>query len=394
MAADPSTGCDLLEPSLRGFSCPFEPFTEALAPMVAEEYARGISRAFLDRHRGRIEQDAPRVRAVLDRWLEGSGRGGGWGLCFGDAYRSVHRGETAYDTCIAAAMATHVGGLGLPGAWDARFSTPARLRWGRLLLPPCTALAVESDGATAAITTTCNGDRRSTVLTRDGQGWRGDVEHLPMVTRCSLQLAVLPAGALLLRDFDDLIAKALPSIDPRMVEVFDRAVEIIECYTPMYIPWIRRALHNVFVLYPRADTIESGSVEHYLGLIHVSAHAQPLPIAELLVHEAAHQHMNLLTKLGPVDDGSDRNMYYSPPVDKQRRVSLIMAAYHAFANVLLFYRLCRQNGIAERKECDRQEGILWPWLETLEAPLRDNPALTDIGRALWLPLKSQLQATA
>lgn len=202
---------------------------------------------------------------------------------------------------------------------------------------------------------------------------------------------VLHRDALVLRDFDDLVTKALPTIDPRMVEVLDKAVQLIELYTPMYVPWVRRTVHNIFILYPRSDTIESGSVEHYLGLIHLSAHAAPLPLAELLVHEASHQHMNLLTKLGPIDDGSDANTYYSPPVNKYRRLSLIMAAYHAFANVLLFYRLCRTRGIAEQRECDRQESILRPWLEKLEEPLRDNPALTDIGRALWEPLKSQLQ---
>ena len=69
-------------------------------------------------------------------------------------------------------------------------------------------------------------------------------------------------------------------------------------------------LHPVF---HAPITIESGSVEHYLGLIHLSAHAAPLPVAELLVHEASHQHMNLLTKLGPIDDGSDANTYYSLP---------------------------------------------------------------------------------
>jgi len=363
--------------------------------MVAAEYGRGIARAFLDRHRGRIERDAPRLRSVLDPWLEGAVPEAGWDLCFGDAYRSIHIGETGYDTCIAASMATHVGALGLPGAWEARFQTPVRLRWGRLLLPACTSIAVESDSATAAITT-FGDDRTRTqlIVTRDGDEWCGDADRIPTVTRCGLRLSVLSRDALLLRDFDDLVAKALPTIDLRMMGIFDAAVEIIERYTPMYIPWVRRALHNVFILYPRTDTIESGSVEHYLGLIHLSAHAQPLPIAELLVHEAAHQHMNLLTKLGPVDDGSDHNTYYSPPVDKQRRISLIMAAYHAFSNVLLFYRLCRRNGIAERRECDRQEGILRPWLEQLQAPLEGNPALTDIGRALWLPLRSQLQTIA
>lgn len=375
------------------FSCPFEPFMESLAPLIAGEYARGISRAFVERHSEHIQREAPSIIKVIAPWFAGTDVPGvGWDPCLGDVYRAMHVPTTEHHTIIAATMAMHLGECGLPGAWRASFACPVQLRWGRLLVPSdATSIAVESNGQVAALTVNRASGTTRHHLEKSGEQWTGELASVPMVTCYGLRLHVLPQSALSLRDFDELVARTLPTIDPRMLLVFERALEIVQQYTPMYIPWIRRVLHNVLILHPRNETIESGSVEHYLGLIHLSAHANPLPIAELLVHEASHQHMNLLTKLGPVDDGSDGNMYYSPPVNKQRKLSLILTAYHAFANVLIFYRLCRRGGIAEQSECDRQESILSPWLEQLEAPLHNNPALTDFGRALWLPLRAQLQ---
>ena len=381
--------------AFRGFSCPFEEFVESLAPLIAAEYSRGISRIFLEKHRTAIDHSAPGLLEALSAWCAGADvPHSGWDLCFGDVYRAMHL-DISEPWGIAASIAMHLGTLGMRGGWQARIRAPLRFRWGRLLLPPAISISVESDGRLASITTHGDDCSMNHIMERISEDvWGGNLERIPRVTRFGFRIDILHRGALVLRDFDDMVAKALPYVDPRMVDVLDRAVQLIASYAPIYVPWVRRAVHNLFILYPRSDTIESGSVEHYLGLIHLSAHAAPLPIAELLVHEAAHQHMNLLTKLGPIDDGSDIKSYYSPPVDKHRKLSLIMAAYHAFANVLLFYRLCRENGIEERRECDRQESILLPWLEKLEGPLSNNSALTEIGRALWQPLKSQLQVTA
>lgn len=378
-----------------GFSCPFEPFLDPLADFIAGEYARGISRIFVEKHRETIIRSAPGLWETVAPWIEGAEvQGVGWDLCFGDIYRAVHA-NVSDPWVLAVGLGMHLGAHGLPGEWRVELSGPLRLRWGSILLPAATAISVGTDGQRASVTTQgADGSAELRLFREKDDDWRGDAERIPRVTRCGVRMNVLNRSALVLRDFDDLVSKALPVIDPRMVDVLDQAVQVIDTYTPMYVPWVRRAIHNIFILYPRRDTIESGSVEHYLGLIHLSAHAVALPIAELLVHEAAHQHMNLLTKLGPIDDGTDPHTYYSPPVDKHRKLSLIMAAYHAFANVLLFYRVCRSHGIAEQRECSRQEAILVPWLEKLEEPLSGNPALTDIGRALWLPLKSQVKNTA
>lgn len=380
----------------RGFASPFEPIIEGFVPYITAEYARGLTRTFVDLHADTLASTASQLPAYVSRWLDGAElSGAGWDPSFGDAYRAMHVGTPLEITTIVAAIATHLGALGLGGAWEAKLAGPVCLRWGDLVLPPATWVQVQSDSRDAVVSISRDGAgiERFT-LARTPDGWASDsLQPLPIVTRHDVHIRVLAQGALVVRDFDELVSKALSYIDPRMIMVLDEAVELLNRFAPIYVPWVRRAIHHLFVLEPRKDTIESGSVEHYPGLIHLSAHAHSLPIAELLVHEAAHQHMNALVKVGPIDDGSDTQRYYSPPVDKHRKLSLIVAAYHAFANVLLFYRTCERNGLTDVRECRRQEQLLLPWMDELERPLLDNPALTDIGRALWLPLREQLQRT-
>jgi HEXXH motif-containing protein len=175
-----------------------------------------------------------------------------------------------------------------------------------------------------------------------------------------------------------------------MLVVFADALALLHRFTPEYLPWIDRTVHQLFLLSPRPSKVESGSVEHYLGLVHLTAHGEPLPVAELLLHEATHQYMNVLAKLQPLDDGTDDRLYWSPAVETDRPVSKIIAAFHAFGNVLLFYRWCRERGLPNAAECDRQEALLGGWMEHLVPPVVDNPAITDTGNALCQPLLEML----
>jgi HEXXH motif-containing protein len=177
-----------------------------------------------------------------------------------------------------------------------------------------------------------------------------------------------------------------------MFDVFAEALDLLAEYAPEYLPWVGRTLHQLFLLRPRPSKVESGSVEHYLGLVHLTEHPEPLTVAELLVHEATHQYMNVLTKLRPLDDGTDERLYWSPAVDKNRPVSKIVAAFHAFGNVLLLYRACRERGLPNRQECDRQDALLGGWMHHLVPPIVDNPALTETGNGLCRPLLERLRA--
>jgi HEXXH motif-containing protein len=64
--------------------------------------------------------------------------------------------------------------------------------------------------------------------------------------------------------------------------------------------------------------------------------------------------------------------------------------YHAFANVLCFYREAIERCPGDRAFLQACAERLIPDLVELEGPLRDNPALTLIGRQLCQPLIAAL----
>jgi len=375
------------------------PAVDVLAAMVVREYSAGLTGAYLGRQFAAVEAASEGLTGYLGRWVvspdsltgSDSAPAVGWDYAFGDAYRSLVNG--GYDAAqVATSIAAHLGACGLPGAWSVRLETPLRLRWSDVLLPSATALAVESDGDCAVVSYEGPDGSGAETLHRSDGAWQGkSIPARQKVSRHGTSFEVLTQDALAMRDYEDLIGRALSVVPPQMYRVFDDALDIVAEYAPQYLPWTARAIHQMFLLTPNPGRVESGSVEHYLGLVHLSLHGEPVPVAELLVHEATHQHMNLAAKLEPLDDGSDPNIYWSPAVNKQRPVSKIIAAFHAFGNVILFYRSCRENGLSNQAECERQEQLLGGWMNDLVPPITDNPALSVTGNALCQPLLGALQ---
>ena len=113
-------------------------------------------------------------------------------------------------------------------------------------------------------------------------------------------------------------------------------------------------------------------------------------LCELLVHEATHQYFHILTKLGPVDDGSDTALYYSPARQQERPLDFILLAYHAVGNMLLFHRQGLRANRASAAYRDQRIALFEDWAARLVAPLRGNGALTAVGHALWTPLDERI----
>lgn len=405
-AASPPRGdaASRLSEVLPGFSYPQPLYADALdslVPVIVHEYAAGLASAYLGRIAATIERSSQDLVAYLSSWVAaplesvGDRRVGtpvpGWDYAFGDAYRTLMN-VGGNHTWVSASIAAHLGACGVPGSWSIHLEEPFRMRWGNWLLPPAEYLSVKAESTSALVEYAGpGGSGEASFFVSDNQWNATGARELGRVGTHGINFTVLVSDALTMRDYEDLTDRAVSSLDPMIFRVFTEAIDILDEYTPQYLPWVARTLHQLFLLTPRPGKVESGSVEHYLGLVHLTAHGEPLPVAELLVHEATHQYMNVLAKLGPLDDGTDEQMYWSPAVETVRPVSKIVAAFHAFGNVLLFYRWCRENGLANRKECDRQEALLGGWMRDLIPPVTDNPALTETGNALCKPLLERLR---
>jgi HEXXH motif-containing protein len=171
-----------------------------------------------------------------------------------------------------------------------------------------------------------------------------------------------------------------------------QAANLLRSVSPDYLSWVDRVLRYVIPLGGGPRTVNSGSSESQPSVIHGSFGCPVTARAEILIHEATHQYFHLTTRLGPVDDGSDTTEYYSPIKRRGRTIRYILVAYHAFGNVLLFYRTCRMRGyLDEDGYCSESERELAPQLKQLEAALRGTTGLTPLGRALWEPLADRIR---
>ena len=124
-------------------------------------------------------------------------------------------------------------------------------------------------------------------------------------------------------------------------------------------------------------------------MIYFSVDCPAVAIAEILVHEASHQYYFLSARYGSLLNGPDRP-YFSPIKETKRPLSMILLAYHAFANVMLFYRLCRRNGLGDNDYCRANEAQLAPQLAVLQDTLSRSKALSPLGQALWKPVAARL----
>jgi HEXXH motif-containing protein len=183
------------------------------------------------------------------------------------------------------------------------------------------------------------------------------------------------------------IARVPPALIARQCNA---AVALLRRHAPVYLRWVKEVVRSIIPVNANLSGIIAGSDFTKPGVVQISFPIGTVLLAETLVHEASHQHLDVVRRLGPVHDGSDQTLYYSPIRKTGRPIDKILVAYHAFANVLLFYRLCRASGLRDRGYIKRNEEKLLPQLAQLEAPLHRSRALTSLGKAIWEPLADRI----
>jgi HEXXH motif-containing protein len=273
---------------------------------------------------------------------------------------------------------------GVPLQLDCELPAPIRLRWREWLVRGVR--RVTSHPATAGLLRieTPNGEQ---LLTRTAAPDFGGVVPVPLATLgcTTVQLifpwaiesgVVLPAGARL---------SALPSNE--LTAMLQGGLGLLHNASPAYDAWCSRVLSDVFTLDGSDGATRSASDASVLGHVAVSAPASPLQIAELFVHESTHQYFHLAEQLGPLHDGSDAHLYYSPVKRCPRPIERILLAHHAFANILLFYRCVIERELDCTGDAQASFDRHARSLRQLELALDATQALTALGRALYLPYR-------
>jgi HEXXH motif-containing protein len=382
---------DARQKRYNGFSCPQEGLDEEFARQVAVKFARKCLRRFLDRFAGLLESQAEGLKDFLEGWLEqDSSFEEAWSPFFGALHEALlQQGEPEADDILgrAGSLGLHLMAAGYEGAWSLYFESPVRLRFDRVLLPATDWLKVTAgaDQARLELAGNCTLQLIKSGLTWVYEGTKAVV--LPQLMMGGRPVTFLPAAI-----FDCQEAALFETVTPALeditttLQMFEQAKAIIAESCPEYLEWIGRVIRGIVPVETLGEARCSGSDTYRPGLIYISTDESPIYLAEAMIHEATHQYMFLLTRLGPLENGADPTLYYSPVKQRNRPIGAIALAYHAFANVLFFYRGCVAQGLEDDEYLQEHRERVVEQLADLEKALRTSTGLSPQGRAIWEPL--------
>jgi HEXXH motif-containing protein len=375
----------------RGFSCPQEGPDAGVMGAITTTYAREYIRRFVEQFGPELDRRGKGLPRVLQHWLDRRIKFEHvWDLAVAGARQAVLRKDPATLPRRAASLALHLHACGTPGSWELDLAGKTRLRWGRWLLPEADCVCVKATESQAVVRL-CRG--RSAVevtFRRRGGRWLTEgAAALPVVGSLDCPIVLFNNPAIDGLEFGGPLRFARVPL-ARIVKQCDAAVALLRRHAPIYLRWVKKVVRSIVPVDANLSGIIAGSDFTKPGVVQVSFPVGTVLLAETLVHEASHQHLEIVRRLGPVHSGSDQALYYSPIRKAGRPIDKILVAYHAMVNVLLFYRLCRQSGLRDGGYIKRREGKLLSQLEELEAPLRRTRALTPLGRALWEPLAERI----
>jgi HEXXH motif-containing protein len=362
------------------------------------DHGRQTVEAFLDRHAARLELKGNGLAPALTSWLQRDETFDAvWNFAFGDIYSALVSDQPDEVDRSAAALAIRLHAFGLEGEWQFEVDQPAGFLFDRWLLPLSDAVRVSATGGCVSIDTRTADGWRQTTFRRGENGWdSSNGRSLPVLGHPGLRCTVLPIECLPpTSSARKLAAGSYDADNPNtdtdlLLRTGDEAAKLIAEFADVYLPWVSQVVKDLVPLPPKPDTINSASGNLAPGVITVTNQERRCTLAEQLVHEATHHYLYIIKRLGPIDDGSDQTLYFSPFRNVGRPILYILFAYHAFGNVLLFYRMAQANGLPDYEPGMYSTRRLEEHLHALEKALETTRALTPLGRALWERLHDQI----
>ena len=335
--------------------------------------------AFLRRHGKEVARTSSSLTEFLSGWCQGDATIEE-AMLLPLAIRSVRNGDLD-PVWIAALSAAHLHAIGREGEWHATFAQHAPVRFGCRQTPPIRDIAV-----------TAWKDRVEVSLDGCAPITVGTIESdIPMAPFTRVCVPILGPNTQRVLPMDNSVAfthASFHEVERQLAE----AHAILARGSPEYLKWVEDSLSAVVpVESPAENALQSFSLTGFNGVVFVSFPSPPVKIAEMLVHECSHQyfHFGLLDTL--FSNGMDKSLYWSPYVAKDRPIDRILIAFHAFANIVLFYRACLAAGVSELSEtAEREIAFNLQHLGAMSDYLQRSRGLSPTGRGLFEPLRDEL----
>lgn len=285
----------------------------------------------------------------------------------------------------------HAAMHGSRGCWHLRLAQPTPLFVDNILLPTCATLDVESSDAAITVKVSGCGSPMELLIERQAaaHGCRvSDSLTMPTARYADATLVVLPRAAI---SSIGTAHNVLPAASSEHIEALTAALQLLYEAAPRYFQWVGWVMRRVALTHASPGAMNSSTIDGHSGLCLMSASLQPLDLAEMLVHESSHQYYHIATSVGQLADPHHVQQYYSPFPRQMRALSRLLLAYHAFANVALFYGDCIASGICPRSKLS--QGSFFSDLLQTESVLREQQDhLTPLGQHLFKTLLTKREA--
>jgi HEXXH motif-containing protein len=278
----------------------------------------------------------------------------------------------------------HAAANGVDSRWSIQLARPARLLVDSVLLPSATHLDLEARLGTLRVRL----DGQDTVVLEFAQGRLEGATPaatvLPVAAYGNVRVILPPIGVVEGSPPDSLGSVEMAVGHSSSIE---QAVRLMASAAPDYCQWIGDVTRRV-TLTPMLNPDEaglSGTLVGECGAFQATASLAPFTIGSMFVHEASHQYYNLATRLVAACDQDYDERFYSPFARAMRRLDRMLLAYHAFANVLLYY----QRSVDARQVTWGELGAdrLILDVRSTETILRDHVKhLSSLGQDLFEPL--------
>lgn len=379
-------------PLWKCFSCPQEPFSEEFLSVIVLNYCQALIDALIERFGPTFEREG---RYVCESLIELRDKAPSfdalWSPALGRVVKAIRTDSSFRARWATVELLLQAGVHGFSANWELCIGKPVSLVWDNHLLPACDRIRVESNPGTACLQVSKGEWSKLVSFTRNSnyESWlSSECDELPVVPLGKTRLILLTGRSVDFAEFAGL--DILERITEKHTSKLTAAIELLNNHVPKYFTWVERLIRRLVMVRSSSDELKSGNIKGQYGTIYISTHGEPEGIAEMLVHEVSHQYHSLLEKIGPTtsDDkeGRNRKLYYSPFTKSERPLDRLLVAYHAFANVELFYRALIASGTCSEGQCSKLTKGLSDQIDDVERVLKASIELTPIGRALFDPL--------
>ncbi len=376
--------------SLHQLSSPYCKGSSELLEMLVVEHSFQSLKLFCDRYRNTDDANM----GILGTLESALSRGFDFEAAWHPSFGGIHAGLSMPNSELgvrATKLALRLHETGFHGQWKIELPQPERFYFGGWGFEAIGHLNVSASGDLVKITHISHAGESSICFEKMGDNWRatGSVEQLPVLELGNMNWTILNRDYLMVRELEFFRESVEDAGAELMVPRCRTAISVLGENSPEYHFWVTKVIRYIAPRKINRNEHPSGSSSTNLApsLIGIGNHSQEISLADSLVHEASHHYYYAAMKLGILENGTDKLLYYNPFLKTDRPIGMVLLAYHAFANILLFIRTMRERDPSENEYLIHREKELEAGLPVLERALIETNALTSLGNSMWEPLR-------